>query len=300
VFHRRFPRVLSPFLASLLILTASCARNTTTANSESEVEKLVAARASLKQAMLDRDIETIKRIYPEGYGLVTRKGALRTRSERIGMIESGKLRYLRVGGESEVSIMTFGRVAVVRGVVESSEAIFDGERREVGPRRFTEIWVHENGRWQEVGRQATSIADSEESEDFVGTWSLESIEGRDESGKWVALQDRFGPDPAGYLLYDSDGHMSVQIMKRNRRPFAGESRRDVSPEEAKEALLGYTAYFGTFSVDAEKGTVTHHRVGHIVPNQVAVDGTRFYHFNGDLLILTPPSRDIRLIWKRLP
>ena len=65
--------------------------------------------------------------------------------------------------------MTFGQAAVVRGVVESSEAIFDGERREVGPRRFTEIWVHENGRWQEVSRQAPSIAVSEESEEFVGT-----------------------------------------------------------------------------------------------------------------------------------
>lgn len=292
--------MLSPFLATLLILIAGCGRGAPPAVDDGDVEELVAARASLKQAMLDRDIENIKRIYTENYGLVTRKGALRTRSERIGMIESGKLRYLRVGGESEVSIMTFGQVAVVRGIVESSEAIFDGERREVGPRRFTEIWVHENGRWQEVGRQATSIAVSEESEGFVGTWNLESIEGKDESGEWVALQDSFGPDPVGYLMYDSDGRMSVQIMRRNRRPFAAESRRHVSPEEAKEALLGYTAYFGTFTVDAEEGTVTHHRVGHIVPNQVAVDGTRFYLFNGDLLTLTLPSRDIRLIWKRLP
>jgi hypothetical protein len=292
-------RFLSPVLAAVLILTTSCGGRDTTAANDKKVESLIAARASLKQAMLDRDIETIQRIYPDGYGLVTRKGALRNRSERIGMIESGKLRYLRVGAESEVSIRTFGQVAVVRGVVGSSETVFDGERRRAGPRRFTEIWVHENGRWQEVGRQATSIAACEESEEFIGTWNLESIEGRDESGEWVALQDRFGPDPAGYLMYDSDGHMSVQIMRRDRRPFEAESGRDVLPEEAKETLLGYTAYFGTFSVDAEEGTVTHHRVGHIVPNQVRVDGTRFYRFNGDLLTLTLPSRDIRLIWRRL-
>jgi hypothetical protein len=292
-------RFLPLVLAALLILTTGCGERDTTAANDKRVEVLIATRASLKQAMLDRDIETIQGIYPEDYGLVTRKGVFRTRSERIGMIESGKLRYLRVGDELEISIKTFGQVAVVRGVVGSSETVFDGERREVGPRRFTEIWVHENERWQEVGRQATSIAASEESEDFVGTWNLESIEGRDESGEWVALQDRFGPDPAGYLMYDSEGHMSVQIMRRNRRPFAAESRRNVSPEEAKEALLGYTAYFGTFSVDAEEGTVTHHRIGHIVPNQVAVDGTRSYRFDGDWLTLTLPSRDIRFIWKRL-
>jgi len=283
----------------MLLLTGGCGRGAAPAVDDGDVEELIAARASLKQAMLDRDIETIKRIYPEGYGLVTRKGVLRTRSERIEMIESGELRYLRIGEESKVSIRTYGHAAVVRGVVGSSETIFDGERRKPGPRRFTEFWIHENGRWQEVGRQATSIAASKEPEDFVGTWTLDSIEGQDESGKWVALQDRFGPDPAGYLMYDSDGHMSAQIMRRDRRPFAAESRRDVSPEEAKEALLGYTAYFGTFSVDTEEGKVTHHRIGHIVPNQVAVDGTRFYDFDGDRLTLTLPGRDIRLTWKRL-
>jgi len=292
-------RLFFPFLTTLLILAAGCGRGAPPAVDDGNVEELVAARASLKQAMLDRDIETIKRIYPEGYGLVTRKGILRTRSERIGMIESGELRYLRVGEESKVSIRIYGQVAVVRGVVGSSETIFDGERREPGPRRFTEIWVYENRRWQEVGRQATSIAASEEPECFVGTWNLESIEGKDESGEWVALQDRFGPDPAGYLMYDSDGHMSAQIMRRDRRPFAAESRRDVSPAEAKEALLGYTAYFGTYSVDTDEETVTHHRVGNIVPNEVAVDGTRFYHFDGDRLTLTLPGRDIRLTWKRL-
>jgi hypothetical protein len=297
--HRRFPRVLSPFFATLLILTAGCARNTATANSESEVEELIAARASLKQAMLDRDIETIEQIYTEGYGLVTRKGALRTRSERIGMIESGKLRYLRVGEESEVSIKTFGQAAVVRAVVGSSETIFDGERREVGPRRFTEIWVHENGRWQEVSRQATSIADSEELEDFVGTWNLESIEGKDESGEWVPDQDRFGADPVGYITYDSGGHMSVQIMSGDRRPFSVDDRREIPPKEAKNALLGFTAYFGTYTVDEEDKSVTHHRIGHIIPNKVTVDVKRFYQFHDDRLSLTLPSGDRRLTWRRL-
>ena len=110
-------RFLSPVVAALLVLTTGCGGCGTTTVSDEEVQQLIAARASLKQAMLDRDIETIQRIYPEDYGLVIRKGALRTRSERIGMIESGKLRYLRVGGESEVNIRTFEQVAVVRGVV---------------------------------------------------------------------------------------------------------------------------------------------------------------------------------------
>lgn len=47
--------------------------------------------------MVDRDIGVIEQIYSDGYGLVTRSGALRNRAERIKMIESGKLRYVRIG-----------------------------------------------------------------------------------------------------------------------------------------------------------------------------------------------------------
>jgi hypothetical protein len=103
----------------MLILSGGCGRGAAPAVDDADVEELIAARASLKQATLDRDIETIKRIYSEGYGLVSRKGVLLTRSERIEMIESGELRYLRIGEESKVSIKTYGHAAVVRGVVGS-------------------------------------------------------------------------------------------------------------------------------------------------------------------------------------
>jgi hypothetical protein len=292
-------RLFSPCVATLLILAVGCGRSENASISDTEIAQLVATRAILKQAMLDRDIETIDRIYTAEYGLVTRKGSLRTRSERIGMIESGKLRYVRVGEESEVSIGTYGNVAVVRGVVGPSETTFDGERREPGARRFTEVWVYEDGKWREIGRQATAIVETEAQESFVGTWTLDSIEGKDESGTWAALQDRFGTDPVGYIMYDAGGHMSVQIMSRDRRPFTSKDRRDVTQEEAKDALLGFTAYFGTFSVDPEEKSITHHRIGHIVPNQATEEAKRFFHFDGNRLTLTLPGQDVRLAWNRL-
>ena len=110
--------------------------------------------------MLDGDVEIMNDVYSDDYELVTRTGAVRTRTERIQMLRSGRLRYLSVGVETDVSVKTYGSVAVVRSVVGSSETEFEGERRTPGFRRVTEVWVYTNGKWLAVNRQATTIADS--------------------------------------------------------------------------------------------------------------------------------------------
>jgi steroid delta-isomerase-like uncharacterized protein len=121
------------------------------------IEHLNATRASLKQAMLEGDIETLRRIYSDDYGLVTRRGILLTRAERIEMLESGRLKYLDVGVETAVTVRVYGNTAVVRGVVDAAVTEFDGERRESHARRFTEMGVNESGDWREVSRQTTVI-----------------------------------------------------------------------------------------------------------------------------------------------
>jgi hypothetical protein len=125
--------------------------------SDPTVEQLSATRARLKQAMLEGDIETIKRVYSDNYGLITRRGVLLTRPERIEMLESGRLKYLDVGVETQVVLRVYGSTAVVTGVVGAAITEFDGERRESSARRFTEFWIYESGEWREVIRQTTVI-----------------------------------------------------------------------------------------------------------------------------------------------
>ena len=125
-----------------------------------QIEKLRETRAVLKIAMLDGDVETLNQIYSENYKIVTRKGILITRSERIDGIKSGKPKYLNLGVESEVSFEVYEKIVVVRGIVSSAETEFDGERRKSGPRRFTEIWINDNSDWKQISRQSTSVVDS--------------------------------------------------------------------------------------------------------------------------------------------
>ena len=70
-------------------------------------------------------------------------------------------------------------------------------------------------------------------------------------------------------------------------------------EEIQSVINSYIAYFGTYEVNEREGYVVHHRRGHLGPTQVGTDAKRFFKFTGDRLILTPQSREARLIWKRI-
>jgi len=144
---------------------------------------------------------------------------------------------------------------------------------------------------------------------LVGTYELVTTEVKDAAnGKWSPTPN-FNSN--GYIVYTETGHMGVHIMPKVRaRPASNPPTGD----EAQAALRGYTAYFGSFSVnDKEREKfVVHHRLLQINPGG-QVDIKRFYDFvtmpNGSQrLILTPAPADgggkekalRRLVWQRMP
>jgi hypothetical protein len=108
--------------------------------------------------------------------------------------------------------------------------------------------------------------------------------------------------PTGYIVYDASGIMTVQIMPALPRPkYAG---TEPTPDEAKAALNGYTAYFGTWTVDERAGTITHHRTGDIDPPGLGTDIVRKYEFGpGDRVTLIIQSaaaiNGTRVTWERV-
>lgn len=135
--------------------------------------------------------------------------------------------------------------------------------------------------------QSASSGQSEISRRFIGTWRLVSIE-----------SDTPNPNRGprrGMIYYDSTGHMAVQIRPdRARSSWTGRP----TPEQALDAITGYTAYFGTYTVDEEAQTITHHREGSLAPGRV--DFVRGYEFvPGDRLILSPVNSTTHLTWERI-
>jgi hypothetical protein len=136
---------------------------------------------------------------------------------------------------------------------------------------------------------------------FVGTYRLITTETRDASGTWAATPNFAS---IGYITYAQTGHMGVHLMPRERDRFAGNAP---TADEAQAALRGYAAYFGTFTVHSKEKFVVHHRAGQLNPGGDP-EVKRFFDFDGDRLILTPPPADgggkdkatNRLVWERLP
>jgi hypothetical protein len=132
-------------------------------------------------------------------------------------------------------------------------------------------------------------SDGESARRFFGAWRYI---GSNLDGK--PRPDR-GATPKGIICYDPSGHMSVQVAPDLPR---GKSGNEVTPEEAKAALAGYIAYFGTYSVDEQARTVTHHRQASVQPGDGG-DLVRGYEFAGDRLILRPPGSTLEVIWERI-
>ena len=146
------------------------------------------------------------------------------------------------------------------------------------------------------------------SEQFVGTWGLERIEARSDTGDWTRAKTRFGNNPLGSLIYDAEGNMAVQLMRQGRPLLSSdglakaqrvtpEALTVVPAEEKAIAFDGYTAYFGKYSVRHTEGVVVHHRTGRLVPNQATLSVERHFEFLNDTLVLTVPGGN-RLVWKR--
>jgi len=146
------------------------------------------------------------------------------------------------------------------------------------------------------------------SKKFLGAWRLVSIEGNP-PGR-TNVYDR----PAGLIMYDPSGHMSVNIVfKAYRKPFAPYTKGllTATTEEKAGAFDTYAAYYGTFSVDAQAGTVTHHLADNLVPGRQGTDNVRWFEFQGDNRLFLIPIEDgkggvlarkdatYKLFWERL-
>lgn len=132
------------------------------------------------------------------------------------------------------------------------------------------------------------MSSSSDAARLVGTWQLLESYSEGPSGR--------GPFPLGdkvigRLNYDSGGNMAAQLMGEDRKPFSSRDPREIGDAEYREAFQTYTAYYGTFEVNADERTVTHHVLGATVPNWPGNIQLRYYELQGDRLTLrTPPMR----------
>ncbi len=136
-------------------------------------------------------------------------------------------------------------------------------------------------------------------EKLVGSWELK---------KWTAeLNDGtivfpFGEDAIGRITYESNGSMSVHLMKNNRLKFHSEDPLQAKPEEVIFAFNEFLSYCGTYKVYTNPNQVVHQIKISSFPNWTGQNQIRKYEFKGDKLILstdTIGSSRHKLVWQKM-
>ena len=132
---------------------------------------------------------------------------------------------------------------------------------------------------------------------LIGKWTLISCEGKTTSGKTFYP---YGENPQGSIIYNEQGHMSAHLMRGDRPSLNAETFRDITADELAEAFKGYFAYYGTYTLQENEGTVTHDVEGALHPNWVGSTQVRSFKFEGDHLVLQAvlPGSIQTLVWKK--
>ena len=104
------------------------------------------------------------------------------------------------------------------------------------------------------GGQAPRRQDATVLKALVGSWQLMSYEDRASDGAAVYP---YGRSPAGLLIYDSTGHMAIQIMKQPPPQVASDDWDKFTSAERVALYDGYVAYFGRYEVDTTRRVVIH-------------------------------------------
>jgi|SRR5678815_2251629 hypothetical protein len=129
---------------------------------------------------------------------------------------------------------------------------------------------------------SSSVRASALSATLPGTWQLQSRVDVTASGE-RRPEPSLGEDPVALLIYDRSGHFAAQFMRRDRSVMIPDG-----PGGAKNnsrAQGGYDAYFGTYTIDDERATVTQTLLAALSAENVGHVLTRAMEVRDDTLVI---------------
>lgn len=135
-------------------------------------------------------------------------------------------------------------------------------------------------------------------EKFTGSWKLVKWTAELTDGKIVFP---FGEDALGRITYESNGNMSVQLMKNRRTKFLSEDPLQAKPHEVIVAYKEFLSYCGTYEVHNNPDQVVHQIKISSFPNWTGQNQIRKFEFKDDTLILstdTIGSSRHKLVWQK--
>jgi len=131
---------------------------------------------------------------------------------------------------------------------------------------------------------------AQSAKDLVGAWTPVAVEA-------------FGANPKGFLIFDTNGRFSLQLLRADLKKVAAGKRDMGTPEENKEIVGGSISYYGTYSLNGSDLVL--HIEACTFPNWTGTDQKRTnVTITGDELKYTNPAPSVGpgtptvLTWKR--
>jgi ketosteroid isomerase-like protein len=112
------------------------------------------AEHQLAQAHLQPDLTTIEHLLHPDYVIIQPGGKVETKAEVLASYHSGT-RHWDTAQVDQLDIRLYGDAAIIVGRWRASGR--HGTERFDYAARFLSIWVKQEGRWQNIGYQATEI-----------------------------------------------------------------------------------------------------------------------------------------------
>jgi hypothetical protein len=151
---------------------------------------------------------------------------------------------------------------------------------------------------------ATLSAAPSDRDRFPGIYKLISWRTTNPDG---TVTEPLGANPVGRITYHKSGHMSVMLMRRDRKAPPRVNAQTATIEELRQGLqtaqaaaAGFVAYMGTYDVKDDRSIVIHHLEGGSSPSFAGSDFERHYEIDSKGITLSvPPALNSRLYWERV-
>jgi ketosteroid isomerase-like protein len=142
-------RVIALTLLGVLVAVPAHAQ----AQKATEQAVLKASQLLDEASLIKKDRATMERLYADDYVYVHSNGAVLNKAQEIATCMSPDQAWI-AHKTDDLKVRVYGNVAIVTGL---STLTGSAKGYVSGPRRFTEVWVRRNGRWQMVGGQTTLV-----------------------------------------------------------------------------------------------------------------------------------------------
>lgn len=149
-------KILVAMLFAILVAGGVQAQSSMENTSNAEIEKeILQVEHQRDQALLHRDMAVLDSIQADDLTFVNGRGAVLTKAQYMDEIRSGRIKFLTFE-QGDYRFHIFGDMVVF--TARNTGAVEVHGKIERTPRRFTMVYVKQNGQWKFVAFQATSIA----------------------------------------------------------------------------------------------------------------------------------------------